>query len=333
METKREFWFLPFFTLLKIIRNLEPNDIIKAISTSDYLKATYHHINNSYAYKFVLDTRIDKNFHVAMNTRKIKHIFIDVNDIDTKNRASIILSLINMQPNIETLTLIDQACTPYRSIPFILQHKFEFLTKISVHGSHSNKEIHSISALLSVAENVSELIYSNGNLDSTGLKSIKRLEILKLTNVVIESKNDLEELFFRSRNTLKIMHIDSTSCCTTLSEAFILRFIYDRLILLQALEELKIAGGNELCDHKCLEYPPLLKTLNIYVANHCFIKEMYVTLKRVVVEKMIINLRHCLHNVSEMPKCILHMRDKYLNQIREHQPNLNITYDYRFRYD
>lgn len=333
METKREFWFLPFFTLLDIIRKLEPNDIIKVIKASDYLRATYQHINDSSTYKFVLDTRIDKNFNVAMSTRKIKHIFIDVNDIDTKNRASIILSLINMQPKIETLTLIDQACTPYRSIPFILKHKFEFLTKIAVHGSHSNREIHSISTLLSAAENVKELIYSNGNLDSIGLKSIKRLEILKLTNVVIESKNELEELFFRSRNTLKIMHIDSTSCCTTLSEAFILRFIYDRLILLQSLEELKIAGGNELCDHRCLEYPPLLKTLNIYITNHCFIKDMYITLKRVVVEKMTIDLRHCLHNVSEMPKLILHMRDRYINQIREHQPNLIITYDYRFHYD
>lgn len=300
---------------------------------SDYMRATYRHINNSSTYKFILDTRIDKNLNVAMRTHKIKHIFIDVNDIDIANRASLIWSLLNMQPKIETLTLIDQACMPYRSTPIILQRKFEFLVKITIHGSHSNREIHSISTLLQAAENVRDLTYSNGNLDSAGLKAIKLLESLKLTNVVIESKKELEELFFRSRDTLKIMHIDSTSCCTTLSEAFVLRFIYDRLILLRNLENLRIAGGNELCEHNNLEYPPFLKNLSVYVSSHCYLEEMYKTLKRIIVEKMTIELRHCLHNVGPMPSYVIQSRDRYLNQIREHQPNLTITYDNRFCYD
>lgn len=326
IDASGEFWFLPFFTILGILRKLEPNDIINHINASEFVKRTYQHINKSSTYKFVFDSRIDTCFSTAIRAYRIRHVYIDMNHLDTSPPNINVWTLLNFQNNVETLTIIDQPFFPTRSPPIILQQELKYLTKVKIISSHKEHEMHSISPLLRVAENIKELTYTNGNLDGYGLKSIKTLNILKLDNVNISSISEFMKLLQRSKDSLETLHFDYSSCCIAMSKINTIRHLYNGLLVLKALKDVKLPGGNSLCRHHNLEVPPRLSKLTIYMAKHMYIYPLFVILKRIIVDKMIIEFRECPHNISPVPDFIEDTRRRYLEHIQAHQTNLEIKY-------
>lgn len=180
--------------------------------------------------------------------------------------------------------------------------------------------------MLRFTPNLKELTYSNGNLDKRGLQEIKDLEKLVLLNVVIEDIKQFGLLLFRSKNTMKTLHFYSSSCCILISEASTVRYIYNKLILLKSLKELKISGGNALCKHRNSEIPTKLENLTIIIPSHSYVYSLFTTLKRMKIEKLTLELKQCLHNISPMPPLIRFLRDKYLKQIKEQHKDLTIKY-------
>lgn len=215
---------------------------------------------------------------------------------------------------------------PYKSPPILLRQKLENLTKVKIFGSHREHEIHSISPLLRVARNIKELTYTNGNLEGYGLKSIRNLNILKLDNVNIENVSEFLKLMYRSRDSLGVLHFDYSSCCITMSKINTIRHLYDGLLLLNVLKDVKLPGGNSLCRHQNLEISPRLSKLTIFMASHMYIYPLFVILKRIIVDEMIIEFRECPHNVSPIPDFIEDTKRRYLEHIQAHQTNLKIKY-------
>lgn len=326
IDASDEFWFLPFFTILNILRRMEPNDIISHINASEFVKRTYRHINNSSIYKFVFHSRIDKCFSTGIKAYRIKHVYVDMNQLDSSLPTMNLWTLLDFQTQVETLTIIDQPFFPYKSPPILLRQRLENLTKVEIFGSHREHEMHSISPLLRVARNIKELTYTNGNLDGYGLKSVKNLNKLKLNNVNIGSISEFLKLLHRSRDSLEILHFDYLSCCISMSRINIIRHSYDGLLLLNVLKDVKLPGGNSLCRHHNLEISPRLSKLTIYMAKHMYIYPLFVILKRIIVDEMIIEFRECPHNVSPVPDFIEDTKRRYLEHIQAHQTNLKIKY-------
>lgn len=297
--------------MLEIFKNLEPDDILNQIKASELVKETYHYINNSPAYKFIFDSRIEPTIQSAMLSQNIiKHVHIDINDMDVSQYSDNIWTLLNRQTNIQTLRYIDQPFFPVRVPPVALRHKLEFLTRIEVYASHTESEIHSISPILRVAPNVKELTYTNGNLDKYGLKTIKNLEKLILNNVNIESMNEFTKLLQRSKDTLKILHFDYSTCCILMSNINTIKHLYDNLLTLRELKELTIPAGNSLCRHHNLESPPKLEKLKIHMSQNSYLYTLFVILKRIIVTEMTIEFRQCIHTIAPVPELIEKNKEK-----------------------
>lgn len=246
--------------------------------------------------------------------------------MDVSQYSENIWTLLNAQSNIETLTFIDQPFFPVKAPPVTLRNKLELLTKLQVFASHTESEIHSIYPLLRLAPNLKELTYTNGNLDSYGMKAIKSLEKLILNNVNIESMSEFVKLLQRSKDSLTVLHFDYSSCCILLSRINTIRHLYDGLLTLKALKELTIPGGNSLCRHHNLEAPPRLEKLTVHMAQHVFLYPLLVILKRIIVKELTIEFRQCSHNVAPVPEFIETTRRRYLEQIQSHQTNLEIKF-------
>lgn len=326
LVTGDEKWNLPFFTLLNILRNLSPTEILNVIETSNYLKQTYKYINKSSTFKFVYDNRFDVNTESLKSTNKIKHVFIDMYLIDETNRLINVWELLNTQPLLSTLTIIDQGYLTQTLTCVNMFVALENLTTIKIFGLHADKEIHSIQSLILAAPNLRELTYGNGNLFENSLKHMNKITKLELFNVTIDNDQAFADLLHKSRHTLKFLLFDLTTCCTILSEIATIRVIYDSLYFLDELTDLKIMAGNNLCNHENLEIPRRLKDLTIYCPEHLFINSLFVTLKRIVVNNLTLEFRHCIHHLSPIPKYIKHIKNRYLMDIKIHQENAKIKF-------
>lgn len=127
-----------------------------------------------------------------------------------------IWKLINDQKFIKTMTILDQSFITRTLTRVILTNRFDYLTKLTVHGSHTDKEIHQIGPILDIASNLDELIYTNGNLTEQCLIHMNPMKTLCLINVTIEHNGQLIALFIRSQNTLTTLQYDTVTCCSML---------------------------------------------------------------------------------------------------------------------
>lgn len=103
-----------------------------------------------------------------------------------------------------------------------------------------------------------------------------------------------------------------------------IRIIYENLSILQNLETLKLMEGNSLCEHANLELPSKLQSLTIYTAEHKFYNKLFVTLKRIIVKKLTLEIRECKHNKSKLPTYFEQAKQKYISEIRAHQENFTL---------
>lgn len=273
---------IPFFTLLQILWHLEPNDIRNLIKAVPCIESDYEYINSSPAFKFIFNS--GDGLLALIKSTKLRTIFINLQTIP-RMQANEYLIFISEKKRINQLQIIDDLFMAKHLTVALLDKNFEYLTKLTITSRYQNNMRHCITPILQRCPNIRTLHYAYGNLYTQCIKTLKKIQELKLKSVYVHDLTAFKEFLFTNREELKTLHCFNDPITSFGLNLHLTNAIYEQLQYLKNLKQLKIMAISNTHLYEHLEAPTYLKELIIITQEHSYLPNLYKTLTFVITEK------------------------------------------------